>query len=106
MGPKLNRFHIDGAVKELIHLADKLPHEEDRLKQRMFSSGAVPVLDITPIVEHSYVEDKGTYRYTITMYGVKVEGDAWRYEGWLNGELIEATIKTRFGRLLSHSGLK
>ena len=99
MGPKIKRFHIEGAVKELEHLERKQFSEEARLKYRMLSSGCVPVLDITPLVGHAYDADKETFRYVITMYGVEVEGDAWDFEGWMNGELVEATSETKFARL-------
>jgi hypothetical protein len=106
MGPELQRFFIEGAVKELEHLERKQFHEEMRLKQQMFRKGCVPVLDITPLVGHVYDADKETFHYVITMYGVRVEGDVWQYEGWLNGSLIRATTGTKFGRLLTASGLR
>lgn len=104
-GPDLKAFHIDGAVKDLGHLLNKQAHEEHRVKQRMFSDGYVPVLDIVPLVYTEYDPVKETFRYTITLYGVQVKDEPWNYEGWLNGRLIKATTGTRFERLSSHSGL-
>jgi hypothetical protein len=105
MGPKITRFVIDGAVKELAYLERKQAHEESRLRQQMYRRNHIPVLDITPLVEHVYVPVTESFRYTITMYGVEVEGDVWDYEGWLNGELVRATSGTKFARLSKASGL-
>lgn len=105
-GPDIKSFHIDGAVKTLQDLDNKQLFEEFRLKKRMLNKGFVPVLDVTPLVATRYDAEKETFRYVITVYGVKVEGDAWLYEGWMNGKLISATLGTKFERLLSRSGLK
>lgn len=105
-GPNIKAFHIDGAVKDLGHLLNKQAHEEHRLKQRMFSDGYVPVLDIVPLVGTEYDADKETFRYAITLYGVKVKDEPWDYEGWLNGELVKATTGTKFARLSRTSELR
>ena len=106
MAPELKRYTIEGAVGEIEHLRLKQFHEEMRIKKRMFKDNRVPVLDIVPIVDWVYNEDKGSYQYMITMYGVEVEGDVWDYEAWRDGNLIPATMNTRFMRLLERSGLR
>ena len=66
----------------------KQPGEEQRLGQMMRDRGYVPVLDITPVVTTEYLEDKGTFKYEIAVYGTKAR-DAHKWEGWLGGRLIK-----------------
>lgn len=98
-GPEIKRFFIEGAVKEVAHLDRKQFDEEARLKSRMLKEGYTPVLDITPLVGVEYDREKTTYRYAITMYGVKV-ADPWVADGWLNGRIIDAPTKTMFNRIV------
>lgn len=97
-GPDIKRFYTEGAVKELVHLDHKQPEEEARLKSRMLRDGYTPVLDIAPLVGVNYDEVKQTYKYVITVYGVKVE-DAWVADGWLNGEVVIAHSNEMFNRI-------
>ena len=91
MAADIRSFVAEGAVKDPGHLINKQPYEEKRLRDIMRNSGYVPVLDITPTVETEFVKDKGTFTYQITVFGTKVSGDPWEYEGWLSGRLIPAT---------------
>lgn len=104
MGPDIERFVIDGAVRDLGHLMRKQPQEERRLRLRMARKGYVPVLDITPLVHTQFNADKATFRYTITMYGVQVE-DVREAEAWLNGSLVQPTLQTKLERLSNPSEL-
>lgn len=104
MGPDIKRFHITGAVKEEEHLRQKQMTEESRLKKRMFRKSYVPVLDIVPIVETTRIPEKETFRYNITIYGVRVD-EPDKYEGWLSGEWIRSTPTTQLERLFSPSDL-
>lgn len=90
MAADIRSFVAEGAVKDPGHLINKQPYEESRLKEIMRNKGYVPVLDITPTVETEYIEEKGTFKYQITVFGTKAR-NAWDYEGWLSGRLIPAT---------------
>lgn len=98
MGPEMKKFDIEGAIADPGDLIKKQAFEEDRLKARMLKRGYVPVLDITPIVTTEFLEDKGTFRYVITMYGVHSD-EPWKVEGWLSGRWIQATTNTKSRRL-------
>jgi hypothetical protein len=104
MQPNIKRFVIEGAVADTGHFLRKQAHEEMRLKKRMYRDGYVPVLDIVPLADVQFDGDKETFRYAVTIYGVQVD-DAQEYEGWLNGQLVTATPKTKLERLSSPSEL-
>ncbi|MCA1799868.1 MAG: hypothetical protein LC650_01055 [Actinobacteria bacterium] len=104
IGPKIRRFVLEGAVADPGHLIRKQPTEEKRLRLQMFRDGHIPVLDIPPLVYTEYQQDKGTFLYSITMYGVEVE-DAREAEGWLTGQVMKPTLQTKLERLSNPSEL-
>lgn len=103
MAPDIRRFEIAGAAKDTGYLLKKQYYEEKRIKRRMYRAGYVPVLDIVPVVETSYDQDKEVFKYSVTMYGVEVNGDIEEYEGWLSGRFIRSTLSTKSDRLSNRS---
>ena len=99
--PEIKRFEIEGAVKDTGDLLRKQPKEEFKLKNRMRRQGYVPVLDIVPTVTTEYLQEKETFLYVITIYGVKSEGREGEFEGWLSGRFIKSTQKDKSGESLS-----
>lgn len=99
MANDIRSFVSTGAVSDPGHLINKQPHEEGRLRDIMRENGYVPVLDITPVVNTEFLEDKGTFKYEITVFGTKVKGDPWLYEGWLNGRLLPLTPGSKLKEL-------
>lgn len=91
MSNNIRSFVTTGAVADLGHLMSKQPYEEQRLIEIMRENGHVPVLDITPVVNTWYLEDKDTFKYEITVFGAQVKDDPWMYEGWLSGRLLPLT---------------
>lgn len=98
MTKDIRSFVAQGAIADPGHLINKQPYEEARLDEIMRGNGYVPVLDITPVVKTEFLEDKGTFKYEITVYGMKAR-DPWSYEGWLSGRLIPATPGTKLKQL-------
>ena len=99
MAPDIRRFEIAGATKDTGYLLRKQAKEEARIKERMYKAGFVPVLDIVPVVETTYNNTKEIFHYSITMYGVQVDGDIEEYEGWLSGRFVKSTLSTKSDRL-------
>lgn len=99
MIPDIRKFEESGATKEE-HLHIKKGFVTDKLTKQMRAEGYVPVLDIFPQMITSYDHEKEVFFYTIALYGVEVE-DAWKYEGWLDGRLLQATTKTKSGQFYS-----
>jgi hypothetical protein len=100
MAADIVTFSIQGASKDLGYVLKKQAHEEKRLKERMYKRSYIPVLDIPPVLETSYDQEKESFMYTITIYGVKVD-NVEEYEGWLTGRLIRSTLQTKSDRLSS-----
>lgn len=88
-GPDIKKFEIEGAVRDTGHLLRKQGREEQKLRKRMAAQNYVPVLDIVPLVTTEYSQEKQTFKYVITIYGV--ESDGGDYEGWLSGRFIRST---------------
>jgi len=93
--PDIRRFEIEGAVRDTGDLLKKQAGEEAKLRTRMKRKGYVPVLDIVPTVTTEYLEEKQTFTYVITIYGVKSEGEEGEVEGWLSGRFIKSTQKDK-----------
>jgi hypothetical protein len=99
MALDIRRFEVSGAVKDTGHLLRKQASEEAKIKDRMYRAGHVPVLDIVPVIETRYDQEKEVFHYSVTMYGVQVDGDVEEYEGWLSGRFIRSTLSTKSDRL-------
>jgi len=99
MAPEIRRFEITGATRDTGHILRKQAHEEARIKKKMYKTGFVPVLDIVPIIETQYDNEKEIFHYSITMYGVQVEDRIEEYEGWLSGRFVRSTLSTKSNRL-------
>jgi len=94
-GPDIKKFEIEGAVRDTGHLLRKQGAEEKKLRARMSRQGYVPVLDIVPLVTTEYSQEKQTFTYVITIYGVESNGEEGEFEGWLSGRFIKSTPKDK-----------
>lgn len=97
--PDIQRFTIEKFARDQGDILKRQFTDEKILKNRMYKRSCVPVLDITPVVVSEYIPEKEVFKYSVTMYGVKVD-NIEEYEGWLSGRLIPSTIATKSERLL------
>lgn len=102
IAPDIVKFEVSRTAKDLESIISRQSNDEKKLKARMFKRGYVPVLDIPPFMIHSFNQDNGTFDYTLIMYGARCDENIEEYEGWLTGEWIKSSIKTKSDRLLSH----
>lgn len=101
IGPDIVKFEISKTARDMESVIKRQAYDEKRLRERMFSRGYIPVLDIPPFMIHSYNQENSTFDYTVIMYGARCEENIEEYEGWLSGRWIPSSIKTRSDRLLS-----
>lgn len=84
---KIEPFYLEGTIRE-----ENIDQEKDRVeaftRMSMLDEGYVEVLDIDPQWTLHYDFQKNVFDFKLTMYGVEVE-EAWRYSGWMSGQLIE-----------------
>jgi hypothetical protein len=99
--PDILKFEVCKSAGDMEAILKRQGYDEIKLKERMYRRGYLPVLDIPPFMVHSFNQEKGTFDYTIIMYGAKCEEDIENYEGWLTGEWIRSSIKTKSDRLLN-----
>lgn len=89
MHDDIKTFTLEGELAD-----SNLVQEKDRLVEflegQIRDLGSVPVLDLEPQFTLEYLPKSETYEFTLTIYGVPIEGedDAWSLAGMMNGKII------------------
>lgn len=87
MHEDIKTFSLEGELKDsnLVKIKETLIRE---LESMMRDNGYAPVLDIEEQFTLDYEGDREIFKFRLTMYGVPVEGNAWRVAGTMHGKQI------------------
>jgi hypothetical protein len=88
MHDDIRKFTLEGEVAEtnMANTKDRLVHHIESL---MRDYSYVPALDLEPQFTLDYLPEDETFKFNLTVYGIKVEkGKAWSTGGIMSGKEI------------------
>lgn len=86
---KIHNFTITGTIGDDAHFIKARENYERLMVQQMRDKGYVPVLDMNPQFNLSYIESKNQYGFVLTMFGVYVgTRKSQKYEGFSDNKFI------------------
>lgn len=97
MHKTIKRFGLEGIVGDDADFPRLRSQYENMILKEMRESGYVPVLDLGPYWSTSFVKDKLSYQFILSVYGVYVgRKRSWEIEGIVNGtEVMKPTPPTK-----------
>jgi hypothetical protein len=86
---KIHNFTINGVIGDDSQIIKMRELYEKTIVQQMRDKGYVPVLDMAPQFNTSYVEQKNQYGFSLTMFAVYVgKNKSQLYEGFSGQDFI------------------
>lgn len=88
MHDEIRKFSLEGELAEanMVETKERLIHHVESL---MRDYSYVPALDLEPQFTLDYNRDAGTFKFALSVYGVKVDKEkAWSTGGIMNGNAI------------------
>lgn len=88
---KIYRRQLEGIIGEDKDIPRLRLYFQKVMEDSMKDEGMVPMLDIEPAFSLEYHD--GRYKFVMTLHGVKVKGDAYKWHGMSNGRLLPSPTK-------------
>jgi hypothetical protein len=86
---KIHNFNITGVIGDDSKIIQSREMYEKTIVQQMRDKGYVPVLDMAPQFNTSYIEKKNQYGFSLTMFAVYVgRSKSQQYEGFSGQDFI------------------